>query len=132
MPETIFTQEYNQQDFSPSMPVLNIGVSKPGANSPSAIVQAIVDTGADGTLLPRDILEHARAPYVDRVHLISITGERQPVDLYVTTLHLGEWRLHGVQAAALPAGATAILGRDVLNQMRLHLDGPVNITDVLR
>jgi predicted aspartyl protease len=131
MPEIIFTQEYNRRDFSPPMPVLDVGVSKPGADVPVRIIEAIIDTGADGTLLPRDILKHAGAPYIDRVHLVSITGERRPVDLYVVTLHLGERRVHGVQAVALPAGATAILGRDVLNQLRLHLDGLAGATEVV-
>lgn len=131
MPEIILAQEYNQRDFSPPMPVLDVGVSKPGADIPSRIVEVIVDTGADGTLLPRDILKDAGAPYIDRVHLVSITGERRPVDLYVVTLYLGERRVYGVQAVALPAGATAILGRDVLNQLRLHLDGPAGVTEVL-
>ena len=131
MSEIMLSQEYNRREFSPPMPVLDIGVSKPGADVPSRIIEAIIDTGADGTLLPRDILKHAGAPYIDRVHLVSITGERRPVDLYVVTLYLGERRVHGVQTVALPAGATAILGRDVLNQLRLHLDGLAGVIEVM-
>ena len=44
-------------------------------------VRLYVDTCADGTLIPIDLLELIDAPQVDRAYLRGITGDRQPVDL---------------------------------------------------
>jgi hypothetical protein len=40
-------------------------------------------------------------------------------------------RITGVRAVALPPGNTAILGRDVLNQLDLALHGLASVTEVL-
>jgi hypothetical protein len=132
MTEIVVSQEYERVAYDPPMPVLDIGISRPGLGTPSATVEAVVDTGADGTLIPRDILEQADAIFVDRAYLRGITGHRQPVDLYLITLHLGPLRIAGVRAVALPPGETPILGRDVLNQLNLALIGTAGVTEVHR
>lgn len=132
MTESVFSQEYQRRAYDPPMPVLDVGVSRPGVNTSSAVVEAIVDTGADGTLIPRDILERVGAAFVDRAYLRGITGQRQSVDLYLVTLHLGPLRIAGVRAVALPSGEPAILGRDVLNQLDIALIGTAGVTEVHR
>ena len=81
MAEIIHTQEYDRWSFDPPMPVLDIGLSRPGGQTFSAAVAAVIDTGADGTLIPIDLLDLIDAPQVDRAYLRGITGDRQPVDL---------------------------------------------------
>ena len=130
MSDLAFSQAYEHSAYDPPMPVLDIGVSRPGVNVPSATVEAVVDTGADGSLLPLDVLEQAGAVFVDRAYLRGITGQRQAVDLYLTTIHIGRFRITGIRAAALPPGSTAILGHDVLNQLDITLRGPAGVTEI--
>ena len=78
-----------------------------------------------------DVLEQAGAVFVDRAFLRGITGHRQAVDLYLTTLHLGRFRITGVRTIALMPGNAAILGRDVLNQLEITLRGPAGVTEVV-
>jgi hypothetical protein len=107
MSELVFSQAYEHRDYDPPMPVLDIGVSRPGVNVPSATVDAVVDTGADGSLLPLDVLAQAGAIFVDRAYLRGITRQRQAVDLYLITIHLGRFRIPGIRAAARPPGEAA-------------------------
>ena len=130
MSKVVYLQEYERRSYDPPMPVLDIGISRPGSSVPFATVEAVVDTGADGTLLPLDILEHINATFVDRAYLRGITGQRQAVDLYLVTIHLGQLRIAGVRAAALAPGSTAILGRDALNQLDIALRGPGGMTEI--
>jgi predicted aspartyl protease len=132
MSEIVFSQEYERRAYDPPMPMLDIGISRPGLNAPSATVEAVVDTGADGTLIPRDTLERVGAAFVDRAYLRGMTGQRQPVDLYLVTLYLGPLRITGVRAVALSPGDITILGRDVLNQLNLALIGVAGVTEVHR
>ena len=131
MTEIIHTQEYDRWSFDPPMPVLDIDLSRPGGQTFSAAVAAVIDTGADGTLIPIDLLELIDAPQVDRAYLRGITGDRQPVDLYLVTIRVATVIIHGVRAVALPSGETTILGRDVLNQLHLALVGTAGVTEVL-
>ncbi len=130
MTEVVYTQAYNKSDYNPSMPVLDIGVSRPGATSPAVSLEVIVDTGADSSLFPVEVLQKIGARIIDRAMLAGITGHRQRVDLYVVTLHMKDVRIHGVKVAALPRGAPGVLGRDVLNQLSICLNGPAGVIEV--
>lgn len=131
MAENLLSIEYDRHNFHPPMPVLRIGVSWLGVRSPALSLEAILDTGADGTILPRDIVERVSAPYLDRITMRTVTGQRQLVDIYAVTLYLGTLPIFGVRAAVF-AGADAIIGRDVLNQLEICLIGPTQTTEVRR
>ena len=45
----VLTYPYSDA-YTPSMPVVDLGVSRPGARQPAQVVTAVVDSGADGTL----------------------------------------------------------------------------------
>lgn len=132
MPNTIYSQDYNNQDYNPSMPVITIGVSKPGGKTAAATLEAIIDTGADGTLIPLNILTAAGAKLIDSAHLRGITGHREPVALYLATIHIGPIQIHGVRVAAMLPDDEAILGRDVLNKLEILLNGYAGVTEVMR
>lgn len=59
----VLTYPYSDA-YTPSMPVVDLGVSQPGARQPAQVVTAVVDSGADGTLVPIDVLEAVSAGYV--------------------------------------------------------------------
>lgn len=130
MRDLVHAQDYSGWPFDPPMPVLDVVFSRPGRNAIPATVEAIIDTGADSTLIPLDILEQIVAPQIDQAYIRGITGSREPVDLYLVTVQIAGLTISGIRAVALPAGASTILGRDVLNQLHLGLVGPANITEV--
>ena len=84
MPKIVYTQEYNRKDYSPAMPVLEIGVSRAGRNQPAITVEAMIDSGSDGTLIPLDYLERADAQYII-VHLsVGLQGiVNQPTSIWL-------------------------------------------------
>ncbi len=92
MTEILHIQDYNRE-YDPPIPVMDIGISQPNALGPQVFLQAIVDTGADGTLLPVDVLDKIQVRVIDRAKLVGITGRRQVVDLYIVTIYIGRMRL---------------------------------------
>ena len=62
------------------------------------------------------------AHYSDQRLLIGTTGKSQVVGLFPVTLQIGQEMIYGVAAAGY--GEEIILGRDVLNQIVVILDGP--------
>jgi predicted aspartyl protease len=132
MSDIVTSQEYERRAYNPPMPVLDVGVGLPDADAPVAIVEMIVDTGADITALPRALLLRIGAPYFDRGFLRGVTGKREPVNLYLVTLHIGLLRIAGVTVVALDGPDNAILGRDALNQLDLALHGPAEVLEVLK
>jgi predicted aspartyl protease len=48
------------------------------------------------------------------------------VNLYLAAVHIGEYIVHGVRAVAVSSGDESIVGRDVLNQLEVLLNGPAH------
>ena len=125
----VLTFAYNDA-YMPSMPVVDLGVSRPGSRGPGQTVTAVVDSGADGTLLPIDVLEVVGAGYVGEGVIRGISGGRQPVSIYLASLHIGSHALHAIRVVAVPEGSEAILGRNVLQYLVVTLNGPAAVTEI--
>jgi hypothetical protein len=63
----------------------------------------------------------------DRRFMRSQWGERRTVDIYRLDLGIGEFRLPAVQIIGDDQGDEVILGRNVLNMLRIYLDGPKQV-----
>lgn len=117
----------NQLDFAydkayePPAPVIQVVVRTPyAASSP---LPAFIDSGADSTIVPLSVLQQIGARYIDKRNLIGITGLGQTVGLYPILIQIGEEIIYGIEAA--DHGDEIVLGRDVLNQITVILDGPL-------
>lgn len=91
---------------------------------------ALIDSGADGTLVPVDLLERIGAVSVASGRLTWFWQASRQVSIYIVRLQIGAYTLPRVRVAGVPAGTDLILGRNVLNQMRVTLDGPALTTEV--
>ena len=94
MHNSVYTYEYSQE-YSPSMPVVKVGVSDPAVSEPGVTVSMLVDSGADGRIafVGSDFL--AAGGY--RIGCVSLclylprTGAIPPRGL-------GFWCLHGTKS----------------------------------
>lgn len=125
----VSTFDYDQS-YSPSAPFLPITIdgNRPGYNT--ATVLAFVDSGADGTMLPIDLLEQVGARYADPIWLRGTAGGRKRVDTYSVTIHVETERAYGIYAVATPEGSEPLIGRDVLNQLVVTLNGLAEVTEL--
>ncbi len=119
-----YSHPYDGQRHDPAMPVAEVKLLDDNAGESLTSVTAIVDTGADATRLPIDVLEAARARYARTMRMRGVTGQTLNVETYVTIIQLRPHVVYGVEAVAMPAGSEAILGRDVLNELEITLNGP--------
>lgn len=118
---------YNSTTFNPSMPVVPIQVRH---QNRTAEVIALIDSGADATILPINILQLIRARRGDTGHMRGVTGVRKRVGIYTVTSQIDTHITHTVHAVAADVGTEAILGRDVLNHHVVILDGPAGVTEI--
>jgi predicted aspartyl protease len=126
---SLFSQIYDNA-YSPAAPVADVAVRAFGRSTPEVEVTALVDSGADGTLIPIDVLQQIKAPYWGTRRMFGVAGGSQRVDLYSVTLRVGQEIVYGIHAVAAGVGTEAILGRDVLNQLRITLDGPAETLEI--
>ncbi len=117
------------QSLSPPIPVLDVTLRNDLAGLSVGPMEALIDTGADGTVVPAMYLKDIRAPVVSQARLRYHLGVRD-VFLHIADVQIGDLVLPGLVIAADREGQELILGRDVLNRLRLLIDGPHQITQV--
>lgn len=116
---TRYLFEYSRQ-YEPAAPIIEV-IIKSGLGTTNP-VPAFIDSGADGTMIPLALLQEINARYADKRILSGVTGAPTIIGLYPVLIQIGEDTIYGIEAAGY--GNEVVLGRDVLNQVRLVLDGP--------
>lgn len=116
----------------PEIPVLEVYLGYPAESLSLGPLVAIVDTGADGTLIPQELLDQIQAPIVDTVRIRSHWGEWRNGTLFTVDIGVEELRLPAVDVVGDEEGIEIILGRNALNRLKLLLDGPARYTQILQ
>jgi hypothetical protein len=119
-----YSQAYDNRNYDPAMPVAEISLISTVSGEPAITLVALIDSGADATMLPIEALKTADAYLYQTRTMRGVTGQAVPVDTYYTVIQLGSYTIYGIKAVAVPANSEPILGRDVLNQLELTLNGP--------
>jgi predicted aspartyl protease len=100
--------------------VVPLRVARPGA-AEAVLLPALVDTGADCTLIPAAVARHLGLPVIDRVSVQGLGGAVRRVPVHAASAAFGGLR---VLARLAAYEAETILGRDLLNRAVALLDGP--------
>ncbi|MEA3340324.1 MAG: retroviral-like aspartic protease family protein [Chloroflexota bacterium] len=116
--------------YDPPIPACDVALTAPSTGR-RVTLTAIVDTGADGTIVPVHYLHRIGARRSIEATLRSQWGEPRTVFLYLVNLQVGELALPGIYVVGDELGDEIVLGRNVLNRLRLLLDGPVALTQLL-
>ena len=74
-------------------------------------------------MIPLDILVAIGARRIDTRIMRTVDGSRYRVRLFSIAVIIGPYTVHGVDAVANETTPEVILGRDVLNQLVVTLDG---------
>ncbi|MBI3914386.1 MAG: retroviral-like aspartic protease family protein [Chloroflexi bacterium] len=124
--KTRYTQKYN-----PPVPVLRVRLGYAGNQPLSDSYEAIVDTGADATIVPEEVARKLKATPLNPGQLLTQWGDSHPITIYLLDVQIGDLVLPGVVVAADAETDEVVLGRNILNKLPLFLDGPLQQTDLL-
>ena len=106
--------------LDPPAPVIPVRVSGPLGDE-AVMLPMLVDTGADCTLVPASIIRRLGLPQIDIIGVTGVGGAKRRATVHAATVELAGFR---VLARVVAFIDEAILGRDVLNQTVVMLDGP--------
>lgn len=102
----------------------------PGHTPAGELVQAVVDTGADSTVVPIQLIRRLNAPKVDQAVMRSQWGEQRPVSIYALSVQIGPHSFAAMWVIGDDQGEEIILGRNLLNRLKVILDGPAGMLEV--
>ncbi|HSN75104.1 MAG TPA: hypothetical protein VL334_08445 [Anaerolineae bacterium] len=123
-------QAYDRKYLLP-IPVVDIWFSVPDGYDWQGPFTAVIDSGADLTIVPLVWLRQFKAPYFKRAILRTQWSQRQPVALYEVDVRLGDLVFPGIDVAGDVASNEILLGRNILNRLDLRLEGPKLRTHIL-
>ncbi len=106
--------------LDPPAPILPIRVSAPGSED-SVLLYALVDTGADLSVLPEGLVLEIGLPAVSRAQVCGFDRAFRSVMLHAATLEIAG---RTTICEVLAFGDDALIGRDLLNRHAILLDGP--------
>ena len=106
-----------------AIPVVDLSLS---GRRPDTIISltGLLDSGADATMIPKHFLEAIDARRTDVAWARTVAGNRYRVDLFLVTMTVGSIQLRSVEVISNAQTNEIIIGRDVLNQLIVTLDGP--------
>lgn len=117
--------------YQPPFPALTVRFRNEEQSLQTDSLDALLDTGSDGTLVPITYLRQILAPALTDTRIRSHWGEWRPVQLFVVDLELANRRLANIFVVGDEQGSEIVLGRNVLNWLQMLLDGPASLTDLL-
>jgi len=125
---TVHSHEYDSS-YYPAMPVIEIQIRR-RAGQPALALPAIVDSGADATMIPLQLLRQLRARKGQTKWLSGISGSRYQVDMYLLAVQVGEQPVRYLDVVGMESGNEVIVGRDLLNDYIVTLNAPGNAVEI--
>lgn len=116
--------------YDPPAPVIPIRIGIPDRSAPPDQHFAFLDLGADATAIPVNLLRSVGARIVGQGRLSGVTGISVEVELFRVVIYMPPGVTYGIRAIGSRERNEIILGRDVLNQWRITLDGPGEIVEI--
>lgn len=127
--KTPFSRPYDQQNFNPPAPVMEVSLSIPGAQSVILKSPALLDSGADITVIPEQIVQELQLKYVDEITACGYDGVPKQVFIYSVKLIFDGLGNFIVRAITLN-NDHALIGRDIINKWSLLLEGKKKIFEI--
>jgi predicted aspartyl protease len=114
----------------PAAPFLPVQLASLAERSETIAVQAKLDTGADLTAIPYALIERLQLMPAGEIEVEGYDSRRATIRAYDVNLQIDQLRVNGLLVISF-AEDYVLLGRDVLNRLRILLDGPALTTEIL-
>jgi predicted aspartyl protease len=120
---------YSRKLFPPA-PYIEMRLGIPDESLKVGPLSALIDSGADITVVPQHYIRRLGLSIEDHGFLRGEWGERRKVRIYTVDVSIDGIRLPAVEVAADAQIKEVLIGRNILNMLRVLLDGPKQIVEI--
>lgn len=120
--------DYDRSYF-PAFPIIEFIIIDPQTGR-QRVVKGLIDSGSDATQIPRHILQAIGARDIDDRWVRDYYGIRHAAPIYDVNLQIGSLVLPHIEVVGRQGTNEILVGRDILNQLIVTLNGLANVTEV--
>lgn len=127
--KTPLVYPYDTNNFNPPAPVLEVSFSSPIPQGEIIKIPALLDSGADMTVIPQNIAQQLQLRYVDEIPAAGYDGIAKKVFVYSAKIifdNLGDFIIRVITSNS----GHALIGRDILNKWSVFLKGRNKIFEI--
>lgn len=117
------------RNYFPAFPVVEIRIIGTDLDS-GREVTGLIDSGSDATQIPLSILRAIGAREVDKRWVQDLAGIRYSVGVFEVRILIGDIAMPSIEVIGRTGISEVIIGRDVLNQLIVTLNGLAYVTDI--
>jgi len=114
-----------------AFPALPVSLRQIDGDATTMALSALVDSGADVTIVPVGYLRAIGAEQIYGAYLRAHWGGRRAVAVFLVDLEIENQIMPSIEVVGDEQGQEILLGRNILNKLILLLDGPRQQADVL-
>jgi len=119
---------YNKA-YSPPIPQINVELINPYTGQSIKDIPGFIDTGSDGTCIPTRMVGILRAVPSRLRCVVDFNGKETRKLAYRITVKVEMWNFELLEVVAVH-GEEILIGRDILNQLKLKLNGKNEIFEI--
>lgn len=120
---------YNTQ-LQPPAPFVHLLLRNPADGSELLAVPAQIDTAADLTVLPQSLVKNLGLAQIGTMLIGGLGGITYTLPTYVVLVGIHDLATKPIKVVASADEDWPLLGRDLLNSVRLTLDGPQSVLEI--
>lgn len=122
--------KYDNIKHDPPAPVINITITIPDSSRCKKI-PGLIDTGADGTLIPMSIIDDLNLQPVSECDTFDYDGRYTGKKItYAANISLEKINSDLIEVLPLEDNEEAIIGRDILNKLTILLKGKKGVCEI--
>jgi hypothetical protein len=125
----VIRYRYNKQ-LQPPAPFVHLRIRNPATGKELANVPAQVDSAADRTVLPDRLVHDLELSQIGTTLIGGLGGITYTLATYVVFIGVHDLPYRSIKIVANADEEWALLGRDVLDSLRIVLDGPQGILEI--
>lgn len=121
-----------QEALEPPAPFIHVTLVNPATGATLTSVPAQIDSAADRSVLPPRLVTALELTQFGDLEVAGLGGEVGQLPTYPVLLGIHDLPARSHLVLACEGEPWVLLGRDVLNQYRIVLDGPASAVEIDR
>jgi predicted aspartyl protease len=125
----VLRYRYSDEFVTPA-PFVHLFLANPSDGTTTEAFPAQIDSGADRSVIPSALIEQLHLQPMRKLPVAGLGSDVQHLDTYFVAAQIRGAKPRSLEVIAVDHEPFVLLGRDLLNEFRITLDGPNRMLEI--